>query len=82
MITFEYSYFSDPNLNRNGTEGDIRLLERTFIDTHGFDLDLNLQETVNVQQVTSGMNNFVNQLPKDTKFVTIVIMSHGKKHNW
>ena len=83
LIIHKYSLLIDPNSNRNGTEDDIRLLERTFVDTHGFDLDLNLQGRVTKQQAISSMIEFVSHLVlSKAKLVTVIIMSHGKANNW
>ena len=66
-----------------GTESDVGAIENAFVDTHKFDLDLNLRGKINANEVKSGIANLVDNLVRASpKFITIFIMSHGKKNNW
>ena len=74
---------SDPNSKRRGTENDVRTLENTFINTHKFEMDLNLQGEVKKHKAKSGMIDYVARLVMIMpKFIVIFIMSHGKQNNW
>ena len=74
---------SDPNLNRIGTDVDVKAIKEAFIDKHKFNSDLTLDKKVTVDGVQSSMKSYVKRLVASMpKFIVIFIMTHGKKNNW